>query len=419
MTVVLVVVAAVLAAACVALGVAYARLRRDRRESLALLGARDGEVSVAIARELHRLVPRDELDGTISSREAILEASPVPILVFDARSVVVRANRAAREAFAGVTPGTAAADIGPRLAEAVRDVIATGQALDHELILGKPDRRTFEAHLRAHPNGSGRNVVAVLVDVTGSVDFREARRLFSAAVSHELRTPLARILGLAETMALPQSDAEREALVAQTEVEIDNMRRLVDEMLLLASLDRGKAALAEGVSNAARIAQDVVDDRRSRRAQRGRDVDVRAATAASVQVAPRLLEVVIGNLVDNALRHAGPDATVTVTVQEVAGNVEIVVADNGVGIQPEHLPHVFERFYRGEASRSGPGSGLGLAIVKHIVEAHDGEVTVESSPRRGTLVRLVLPQASPADGAAGASRKGQASASSAGSGSKR
>ncbi len=247
------------------------------------------------------------------------------------------------------------------------------------------------------------------------MDFREARRLFSAAVSHELRTPLARILGLAETMALPQSDAEREALVAQTEVEIDNMRRLVDEMLLLASLDRGKAALAEGVSNAARIAQDVVDERRSRRAQRGRDLDVRAVTAASVQVAPRLLEVVIGNLVDNALRHAGPDATVTVTVQEVAGNVEIVVADNGVGIPPEHLPHVFERFYRGEASRSGPGSGLGLAIVKHIVEAHDGEVAVESSPRRGTMVRLVLPQASPA---AGPSPVGQPSAS-AGSGSKR
>src|SRR5262245_52782656 len=132
MTVVLLVVAAVLVAVCVALGVAYARLRRDRQESLALLGAHDGEVSVAIARELRQLVPRDELDGTISSREAILEASPVPILVFDARGAVVRANRAARDTFAGVAPGTAAADIGPRLADAVRDVAATGQALDHE-----------------------------------------------------------------------------------------------------------------------------------------------------------------------------------------------------------------------------------------------------------------------------------------------
>ncbi len=148
---------------------------------------------------------------------------------------------------------------------------------------------------------------------------------------------------------------------------------------------------------------------------RGRDLDVQAASAASVQVAPRLLEVVIGNLVDNALRHAGADASVTVTVQEVAGKVEIVVADNGVGIPPEHLPHVFERFYRGEASRSGPGSGLGLAIVKHIVEAHEGEVAVESSPRRGTLVRLVLPQASPAESAAAPAQ----TSASAGRGSKR
>jgi signal transduction histidine kinase len=209
MTVLLAALAVVLAAACVALAVAYTRLRRDRRESLALLGAEEGEVAVAIARELRRLVPRDELDGTISSREAILEASPVPILVFDGGCVVVRANRAAREAFAGVAPGTPAVDIGPRLADAVRQVVTTGQALDNELVLGKPDRRTFETHLRAHPNGSGRNAVAVMVDVTGSVDFREARRLFSAAVSHELRTPLAGILGLSVTLAVPQSYAVR------------------------------------------------------------------------------------------------------------------------------------------------------------------------------------------------------------------
>jgi signal transduction histidine kinase len=82
---------------------------------------------------------------------------------------------------------------------------------------------------------------------------------------------------------------------------------------------------------------------------------------------------------------------VGVSVQGVDGEVEIVVRDTGVGIPAEHLPHVFERFYRGEASRSGPGSGLGLAIVKHVVEAHDGQVAVDSRPGLGTTVRLVLP----------------------------
>ena len=390
---------ALLAVACallllvgVALAVVVLRLRRERSAVLELLGVPGGALPRAVSHELVSRAPRDELLAVVSMRDAILGASPVPILVLDADAVVVRANRAARRMFDGVGPGTPAVAIGASLDEAVRRVAATAEPIDRELVLDRPERRTFEAHLRSHVDGGARGVVAVLLDVTASVDFREARRLFSAAVSHELRTPLARILGLAETLVLPQSDEDRDALLAQTESEIDNMRRLVDEMLLLASLDRGKAAVAEGVSDAGRIAEDVVADRRSRRAQRNRELEVEAAHGLSVGVAPRLLEVVIGNLVDNALRHAGGDATVGVSVQGLDREVEIVVRDSGVGIPPEHLPHVFERFYRGEASRSGPGSGLGLAIVKHVVEAHDGEVAVESKPGAGTTVRLLLPQ---------------------------
>jgi len=382
----------VLAALVVVLGVLLLRVRRERARALEQLGAPGGDLGDAVAHALVTRAPRDELLSVVSTRDAILGAAPLPILVFDADAVVVRANRAARRLFDGVGPGAPAASIGASLDEAVRRVVRTAEPIDQELVLDRPDRRTFEGHLRSHVDGADRGAVAVLLDISASVDFREARRLFSAAVSHELRTPLARILGLAETLALPQSDEEREALLAQTETEIDNMRRLVDEMLLLASLDRGKAAVAEGVSDAGRIAEDVVADRRSRRAQRNRALAVVAAHGLSVGVAPRLLEVVIGNLVDNALRHAGGDATVDVSVQGGEGEVEIVVRDSGVGIPPQHLPHVFERFYRGEASRSGPGSGLGLAIVKHVVEAHDGEVAVDSRPGCGTTVRLVLPQ---------------------------
>jgi two-component system phosphate regulon sensor histidine kinase PhoR len=392
---VLVIVCVLLAAVCAGLAVLVGRLRRERAVVFAEVGSAGGahdDLSSAVRRALARRAPREELLAVVSTRDAILGASPVPILVFADDGVVVRANRAARRTFDGVGPGTTAAAIGSTLDEAVRRVATTAEPVDDELVLDRPDRRTFEAHLRSHVDGARRGVVAVLVDVTASVDFREARRLFSAAVSHELRTPLARILGLAETLVLPQSEAERDALLAQTENEIDNMRRLVDEMLLLASLDRGAAAVAEGVSDAGRIAEDVVADRRSRRAQRNRELSIEVGQGLAVGVAPRLLEVVIGNLVDNALRHAGGDASVGVSVHGGEGEVEIVVHDSGVGIPPEHLPHVFERFYRGEASRSGPGSGLGLAIVKHVVEAHDGEVAVDSRPGCGTTVRLVLPQ---------------------------
>jgi signal transduction histidine kinase len=232
----------------------------------------------------------------------------------------------------------------------------------------------------------------VALDVTAPVDFREARRLFSAAVSHELRTPLARLLGLAETLALPLSDDEREALVAQTEVEIDTMRRLIDEMLLLAALDRGETAVPEGLSDAGDVAEEVVDDRLSRPGGRGRALTVTAERDLGVPMPSRLLAVVVGNLVDNALRHGGPAASVHVQVAAADDHVEIAVSDTGVGIPAEHLPHVFERFYRGDSSRAGPGTGLGLAVVKHIVEAHGGRATVDSRAGRGTTVRLVLPR---------------------------
>ena len=382
-----------LAALVVGLATALLRRRAERRRVLAMLGAGDEPLEAVVRRELRRRVPREELSSTLFSREAVLEASPNAVLVFDGDGTLTRANARAREVLPGVVPGAPAAAIAPALAAAVEDVLQGPPVDSREVVVEGEDRRTFEAHLRSHPDGGRRSAVAVLVDVTAPVDFREARRLFSAAVSHELRTPLARILGLAETLALPLEQEEREALVTQTEVEVDAMRRLIDEMLLLAALDRGDAALAELRADPGLTAEQVAADRMNRPTGRGRRITVDAPRGLLVPVQPRLLDVVIGNLVDNALRHGGPEADVALAVRGLAGEVEIVVTDSGVGIPPEQLPHVFERFYRGQPSRTGPGTGLGLAVVKHIVEAHGGRVTADSAPGRGTTVRLTLPEA--------------------------
>jgi two-component system, OmpR family, phosphate regulon sensor histidine kinase PhoR len=381
-----------LAIACVWFAVTARRDRRDRRSALALLHAPDQPIAVAVQRELRNRVPRDDLSAMLFSREAVLDATPEPVIVFDAHGQVVRVNAAARQALPAAEPGAAAAAISPDLAAALDAVLSGPPALDCEIATGDPTRRTYEARLRSHPDGDGRAAVAVLSDVTAAVDFRESRRLFSAAVSHELRTPLARILGLVETLALPQSQAEREALVAQTEIEVDNMRRLIDEMLLLAALDRGEVVPSNETADPGAIADAVIADARARRTGRGRRLEADVVPGLRVAIAGRLLQVVIGNLVDNALRHGGPDATVTVVVRALAGEVEIDVTDTGLGIAPEHLPHVFERFYRGDAARAGAGTGLGLAVVKHIIEAHEGRVAAESVPGEGTTVRIVLPE---------------------------
>jgi signal transduction histidine kinase len=386
---------AVLAIAALAgLGFALVRLARERERVRTLLAAEPGQpTEVVLKRILRQRVHRDELAAVLFSREAVLEATPLPVLILDAEGRVARVNASARVALGGVDIGAPAADLAPELGRAVAGVLS-GPPVDQVEMVAGAERRVWLAHLRSHPDAQGRAAVAVLVDVTEDVDFREARRLFSAAVSHELRTPLQRIVGLVDTLALPLSDGERAELVQAAEQEVQRMRELVDEMLLLAALDRGQAAMSEGDCDASAVAERVVAARVARARQSGMTLRVDAAPGLRVPIGEQLLEVVIGNVVDNALKYAGEGAEVEVDVRGRAGEVEVAVSDTGVGIAPEHLPHVFERFFRGEQSRSSPGSGLGLAVVKHIVEAHGGRARAESRAGEGAVVRLVLPEAS-------------------------
>ena len=368
-------------------------LVRERRETRAMVDApADQPTNVALRRTLRRRVDRDELSSALFSREALLEASPLPVLVIDDDGRIGRVNSAARVELGGVDVGSAVADLSPELARAVAGVLGGPPVAEAEIVAGA-DRRVWLAHLRSHPSGGSRAAVAVLVDVTETVDFRESRRLFSAAVSHELRTPLQRIVGLVDTLALPLSDEERTSVVRQAEDEVERMRQLIDEMLLLAALDRGEAALTASEADAAEVVRGVVAARAGRARERGMHLEASVSPGLNVQVPERLLEVVLGNVVDNAINYAGDGASVEVVARGLAGEVEFVVSDTGVGIPSEHLPHVFERFYRGEASRSSPGSGLGLAVVKHIVEAHGGRVRADSRPGEGTTVILALPEA--------------------------
>lgn len=355
--------------------------------ALALGGLLVAVVVVLVARRPSRGgFDQDAVERRLrSSLDAICGALPLPALLVGADGVVRGINERAAEAGLPLVTGVAVPDVSASLARALHGVGEHGSIVER-IHLGDPPRAWDVTLIPQEPA-----VLVLLRDVTEEVDFEEARRTFSAAVAHELRTPLARILGLAETLALPGEIDDRRELVEQIEVEVDGMRRLIDEMLLLAALDRGRTAVGGGTTDLTELAERIVVEARARRIGRGREIHFHGDGPLELAIAPRLLEVVVRNLVDNALLHGGAEAVVEVAVRRADDVAELEVRDSGRGIAPEHLPYVFQRFYRGDAARSGPGSGLGLALVKHIVEAHDGTVVVDSAPGSGTRFVVRLP----------------------------
>jgi signal transduction histidine kinase len=316
-----------------------------------------------------------------------MTAASTPILLFDADGQVVRANPSAREAgpeLAG--PGTQ-----PELAAAVARGAAGEPVRDVELTVYTPERRRFRARIRGFGGGGDAGAAVVLSDQSSEADYRDARRLFSAGVSHELRTPLQRILALVETLALPLDEEERTDLIAQARAEVDAMRQLIEDMILLVRLESHELPDKDEQTDVTTAVETCV----ARHSAAARAASMSLGTAVTrglvAAVAPRLVDAILDNLVENAIHHAGDGEAIVVRARGLSGAVEIVVHDTGGRIPPDHLSRVFERFYRVEDARSGPGTGLGLAIVKHIAEEYGGRATVESTPAAGTSIRVVLP----------------------------
>lgn len=222
----------------------------------------------------------------------------------------------------------------------------------------------------------------------------ERQQRFIANASHELRAPLTLIRASAEVALreTPPDEAERRELLGDVLAESDHMRRLVDDLLVLSRLDSGRlplqlepvaldALLAELQRQAARLG-----------AERGVAVELGPAGGVVRADAERLRQVLL-ILLDNALRHTPQGGRITLTAEPLRRGVRVSVADTGCGIAPEHLPHIFERFYRADSARDGSGVGLGLSIAKGLVEAMGGQIGAASTPGQGTTIWAVLPAA--------------------------
>ena len=229
------------------------------------------------------------------------------------------------------------------------------------------------------------------------VEADRARRQLLADVSHELMTPLTAIRGYAETLALPQftpqtTEGLRAVKVIQEEGE--RIERLVKDLLDLARFEAGGISLEQENVDVDEIFERV-SERHARTAQEKsveiviepHDDDIRMVGDSM------RLEQALQNLAANALRHTPPGGVVRLGATRDGGRIKLTVSDNGLGIPPEHLPHVFDRFYKADQSRlHAGGSGLGLSIVKAIVERHGGAVAVRSRQGVETVFEIVLPE---------------------------
>jgi signal transduction histidine kinase len=248
--------------------------------------------------------------------------------------------------------------------------------------------------LTARPLVNGGAVVA-LFDLTPIRKLEAVRRDFVANVSHELRTPLTIIGGFAETLQDPDVPADKRAEFAKTIfANAQRMQRIVDELLDLSRIESGHWKPRAQPVRIADVAGEVFGRVAAAAKTKGIVLDTRIGPAAEVVYADRTgLEQILLNLVENALRHTPDGGRITVETTTAENGVNLIVNDTGTGIPPEHLPRIFERFYRADSGRSreSGGTGLGLAIVKHMVEAHDGTVRAESVVGAGTTIRIFFP----------------------------
>jgi len=323
----------------------------------------------------------------------LLEGLPWGVLVVDGRRRVVWLNHAAGR-LVGVdpshVPGMSAVAVFRRheVEEVLQAALQTGEAA-RDLELGA----VLEVRARRLPGGQ---LLVVVQDVTRERRAEAVRRDFVANVSHELRTPLASLRAMAETLRDGglEDPQLRVRFLGQMLEEVDRMTRLVNDLLDLSALEAGVVRLRREELQARELLEAVARRYQQAASRRGVGLAVRPGEAR-LQGDRDRLEQALGNLVDNAVKYTPPGGRVELGVEAGGGEVRLVVEDTGPGVPPEHLPRIFERFYRADPSRSREegGTGLGLAIAKHIALAHGGRVEACNRPEGGARFAVVLPAA--------------------------
>ena len=215
-------------------------------------------------------------------------------------------------------------------------------------------------------------------------------------MAHDLRSPITRIRGIAEvTLTTGKSLSEYEAMAASTIEECDRLLDMINTMLMISKAEAGvdhltreEIDLAEVVQEACRLFEPTAEDK-------GISLSCHLPKESHFLGDTQMIQRMLSNLLDNAIKYTPPGGSVSVSVSENDGQVVVSVKDTGIGIPPRDLPHVFERFYRGDESRSQTGIGLGLSLARAIARGHGGDITTTSNPNQGSTFTVTLPKSLP------------------------
>jgi two-component system, OmpR family, phosphate regulon sensor histidine kinase PhoR len=337
--------------------------------------------------------------------EAILSSMIEGVIAVDADERIIIMNNAAAKMFE-CNPSRVQ---GHSIQEAVRnthlqqfisETLSEGKPVEKEITLPSDDERYLSGHGTLIRDIEGKSIGALFVlnDITRLRRLENIRKDFVANVSHEIKTPITAIKGFVEILrddtAKEEQDVKRFLEIIARHV--NRLEAIIDDLLKLSRIE--KDAETEGIQLAESGIKDVLESAVQACEQladsRGTDISLACDDSLAARINPPLLEQAVVNLLDNAIKYSDEKKPVNIEAVQDDKEIQISVLDNGRGIEQEHLPRIFERFYRVDKARSRRlgGTGLGLAIVKHIIQAHGGHVSVTSTPGKGSAFTIHLPK---------------------------
>jgi len=355
-----------------------------------------------MAEELRRRI--EEISRQRNEMNAVFSSMTEGVIAFDMEEHVLGMNQAAAE----ILRCDRNAARGRNIQEVVRntalhkfvgDTLLARDSIEADI----PTTSDGEGLLNGHgtilrdERGQQLGALVVLNDVTRLRRLENIRRDFVSNVSHEIKTPITAIKGFVETLrdgaVKDPEDATR--FLGIIEKHVDRLEAIIEDLLNLSKIEQTsektgisfvESQMCDILQNALQVCHVAIADKKIK-------IETSCAESIKANIDPTLMEQAIVNLLDNAVKYSDEGGTIRLEVSKEKDLVVIAVEDHGCGISKKHLPRLFERFYRVDKARSRQlgGTGLGLAIVKHIVQAHGGDVTVNSTPGKGSIFSIRIP----------------------------